>query len=70
MNIFTNLKITQTIDCIKECENNGFFSQQIIMAEGGFKSKLASSSTNNFISTIKLNAIISVSVSVPLIILY
>jgi hypothetical protein len=37
-------------------ENNGFFSQQIIMAEGGFKSKLASSSTNNFISTINLSS--------------
>ena len=37
-------------------ENNGFFSQQIIMAEGGFKSKLTRSSTNNFISTINLSS--------------
>jgi len=37
-------------------ENNGFFSQQIIMAEGGFKSKLTRSSSNNFISTINLSS--------------
>ncbi len=37
-------------------ENNGFFSQQIIMAEGGFKSKLARASSNNFISTINLSS--------------
>ncbi len=37
-------------------ENNGFFSQQLIMAEGGFKSKLSSSSSNNFISTINLSS--------------
>jgi hypothetical protein len=36
-------------------ENNGFFSQQIIMAEGGFKSKLINPRSNNFISTINLS---------------
>ena len=39
-------------------ENNGFFSQQIIMAEGGFKSKLINSSSNNFISTLNLSSTI------------
>ena len=39
-------------------ENNGFFSQQIIMAEGGFKSKLINSNSNNFISTINLSSTI------------
>jgi len=39
-------------------ENNGFFSQQIIVAEGGFKSKLANSYSNNFISTINLSSTI------------
>ncbi|MDA9356757.1 hypothetical protein N8376_00050 [Flavobacteriaceae bacterium] len=39
-------------------ENNGFFSQQIIMAEGGFKSKLIDSNSNNFISTINLSSTI------------
>ena len=37
-------------------ENNGFFSQQIIMAEGGFKSKLTNPSSNNFISTINISS--------------
>jgi len=37
-------------------ENNGFFSQQIIMAEGGFKSKLTNPRSNNFISTINLSS--------------
>ena len=39
-------------------ENNGFFSQQIIMAEGGFKSKLINSNSNNFISTLNLSSTI------------
>ena len=39
-------------------ENNGFFSQQIIMAEGGFKSKLINSNSNNFTSTINLSSTI------------
>jgi hypothetical protein len=39
-------------------ENNGFFSQQIIMAEGGFKSKLVNSNSNNFISTINISSTI------------
>ena len=39
-------------------ENNGFFSQQIIVAEGGFKSKLSNSGSNNFISTINLSSTI------------
>ena len=37
-------------------ENNGFFSQQIIMAEGGFKSKLTNPSSNNFLSTINISS--------------
>ena len=39
-------------------ESTGFFSQQFIMAEGGFKSKLANASANQWITT--LNAGINV----------
>ena len=35
-------------------ENDGFFSQQIVMAEGGFKSRLFPSSANNYLLTSNL----------------